>query len=216
MTIKIPENNLKGVQKWKNAEWENSGTTPNLLIDSSKEYSDYVTWFAAKNRIPGPYKFHEIRVVKQKPQLVFTPTRSWWDDPMFMDRIFWAFMKPVYEMIDGLPYSYYALEPKECVRVIKLGWSKFGIQPVSDLQAAFIIPVECCELAMNERAAGVSEHLHTHLIPIKVETQEEVDKRAQRDAEVARLSELITDISSDPNFEHGSNLLQERLRGGKS
>lgn len=209
--IRVSEHSEKQF-KWKNAEWESSGYTPNEAYNTFAEYKTYVDYFAAVNKLKTPYKFVQLRITKQKPSIVWTRTKNWWDAPQFMDHIFWAFFKPVSDVLDGQAFTYYALEPKECIRVAKRLRQMGGL--VSDSMAAFLIPCECAEYAWNERSNGISDHLHWR--PEKVKTQAEIDREAKRDADAKRILEDARPISDERWGEFGKQIRRELDRVAKA
>lgn len=187
MLIKINNTSLTGVQKDKSEFWETSGYTPNEAYKQIPVYTDVVDQFARYNNIAGR-KFFEVRVLREKPSTLFSATKTWWSHKGIMDRVFWVFQKPVYERVDGHIYTYYALEPNECLRIYDILGKPDGL----DLSHAFIIPVECVDLVWNETANGVSEHIHYR--PEVTKTQEQVDKEAWLDAEANKLLADIRDV----------------------
>lgn len=209
--IRVPEHSNKAF-KWKSLAWEASGYTPNEAYDTFAEYKTYVNYFGAINRIPTPYKFVQVRITKQKPSVLFTRTKNWWDDPGFMDHVFWVFSKPVSDRLDNDFFSYYALEPKECVRVMRRLKQLGG--HFDSRMAAFLVPCECATLAWEETTNGVSDHLHWR--PEKIKTQQQIDKEEKLDADAKRILSNARPISDARWGEFGDQLRKELDKIGKS
>ena len=180
--VRVSENSLKGVSKWKNEEWERTKTTPNEAYRFNADYKKYVDGFANINRVSGPHKFFEIRIVN-RASLLHLParfqSRNWFENPNFMDRCFWVFHKPVEERVDGKPFLVYVLEPKECIRVHRISNERLGIPfpKGAEQMRAFVVPVDSCIQAWTETANGVSEHIHYR--PEAIKTQQEIDREAE-------------------------------------
>lgn len=200
MKIRTTENNLTGVAKWKNADWETCGKTPNEAYFEDRDYQRYVDGFALHNGfgLGKSHKFFEVRIISDKPSVIYSVTKSdmWYTAPFIMDRVFWMFQKPIEGRIDNRPYTYYVLEPKECIRVIRL-FKQYTGQNLADGLNAFVVPTECCQLAWTETSAGVSDHLHWR--PEVVKTQEQIDKEEQLNAETKKILDTAFDIDPTNN-----------------
>lgn len=189
--IKIIDSKLSGIHKDRSEWWEFSGYTPNEAYQSVELYRRVANDFGKYNKVPGPYKFFEIRVTRDKTSVLYTATDRWWEHKNVMDRIYWVYQKPVYEVLDGQRYQYYVLEPNECIRV----WEALGRPKGYDLSAAFIIPTECTDLTWEDTVAGVNPLIHWR--PEVVKSQEQVDKEAALNAEASKL--LADGWNVDPN-----------------
>lgn len=203
----IPEHSSKE-HRWKNLLWERSGYTPNEAYDLVSEYRQHVDKFAKTFGVPTPVKFVQVRITTQKPSIIYTRTKQWWDHPGLMDHIFWVFAKPVNDRLDNDFYTYYALEPKECARVIHILQKTGGL--VGNKNGAFLVPCECVTLAWNERTNGVSDHLHWR--PEAVKTQKQIDKEAAQDAETDRILANAYDIIDDERWAGATNYLRKELK----
>jgi hypothetical protein len=196
--IRKSENNLSGVSRWKNETWELSGRTPNEAYLEDVNYQKYVDGFASHNGLGASriHKFFEVRIVSDTPSIIFSVTKSqmWYRAPFIMDRVFWMFQKPIEGRIDNAPYTYYVLEPLECVRVTQL-FHQYTGQNLADGLNAFVVPTECCQIAWTETSAGVSDHLHWR--PEIVKTQEQIDKEEHLNAETQKILDTAFDVDPD-------------------
>lgn len=164
MLVKVPQTQkfTDTVRKWKNEYWEERGITPNEALELDPNYRQLVRSFAIHNEVLPPYKFWEVRIIKQDPSVLVGIHDHWWNDSMFMDHVFWMFQKPRMTRVDGRPYPCWLLEPFECWRVWNLGCLKFGIPAPGKelLKKGFFVPTECCQLAWTETSNGESDHIH--------------------------------------------------------
>jgi hypothetical protein len=204
--IKVP------TEKDKNPYWEKRGITPNEAYELDGGYQRLVTQFKLYNGIQSPCRFLEIRIIKRQTLVDATGQIRWWDDTLFMDKVFWAFQSPAVDYVDDKPYSFYVLEPYECQRVLNLGWAKYGRPPVNDLKAAFFVPVECCQHAWNETSAGYSDHLRPR--PKRTPSQKDIDRRATQEREGRKLLDRAIDAADDPRFEKMYTVLERAVRNG--
>lgn len=193
MLIKTPEHNLTGVAKDKNQYWETLGLTPNEARDSDPRYQRALQAFTRHNNLTGPHRFFEVRIVRNRP-LIDALTQNWWEHPRFMDRCYWMFQRPmIIYLEDYSPYQLYVLEPMECLRVWNTFRRELGSNPLGDPRTAFVVPVDCCELAWTETKGGYSEHIHYR--PKIAPTQEQVDQAEQKQQQVEKILGQAVDIS---------------------
>lgn len=171
--------------------WRRSPLTPNELIERNKEYRDYVRGFALWNEYKKPYKFMQVRIVKQKPSVVYGPTTNWWDDPDFMDHIYWVFLKPISDRIDNAFFSYYALEPVESAQIYAELESRGG--KLGKRMNGFVVPCECCVQCYDETKGGIGEHIHYR--PERVVSQQAIDARKELDTAALKILNESWDIS---------------------
>lgn len=159
--------------------------TPNEHYVRNKTYRDYVDRFVQINDVGCTVNFMEVRIVRSKISL--GPSTNWWDDSLFMEKVFWVFHKPLTIYPEGkAPWQAYFLEPMECVRVADIALEKFK-RPVFDPTNAVMIPCECTHMAWDETSGGYSDHLR-HREEV-VPTQEEIDLQEQRTKEIRRMQE---------------------------
>lgn len=182
------------IRKWKNEFWESRQQTPNEAYDTDADYRRMIHQFAKWNGISGPFKFKEVRIVSKETSVIYSGGKKWWDHRRFMDHCFWMFHSPIVETIDGVPYSYYALEPFECQRVWRILIADLG-QSIPDKQvfrSGLAVPCECAIHAWTETANGYSEHIHHR--PDAVITQEQIDRDARIKAGVDTILERAMDL----------------------
>lgn len=193
MLIQIPEHGLPGVARDKNQYWETLGLTPNEAKDLDPRYQRALEAFTQHNKLTGPHRFFEVRIVRNRP-LIDALTQNWWEHPRFMERIYWMFQRPmVIYLSDLTQYPLYVLEPMECLRVWNTFRRELRANPAGDPRTAFVVPVDCCELAWTETKGGVSEHIHYR--PKQAPTQEQLDAEGRKKAEIDRLLEEAIDLS---------------------
>lgn len=193
---------------WKRLKWDDCPYTPNQAYSQIQEYRDYVTGFALHNEYPKPHKFFQIRIVNQTPLVTSTTSMNWWDSPQFMDKIFWAFQKPVSDRIDNDFYTYYALEPVECARVY-LKLMETG-KPLKSSMNGFVVPCDCCVLAWTETSAGISDHLHPD--PEKVVTQEELDAKRKLDEDALKILDESWSVGADDESFRVTEKVRDNIR----
>lgn len=205
--IKIAQNNLEGVAKWKNEYWETRGITPNEALELDPDYARLVKTFGRHNHLLGPYKFFEVRIIKQRATIGLSGQRNWWDHPLFMDHVFWMFQKPYLDQEDGEFVSCYALEPFECIRV----WKAIEQQPNEErLAGAWIVPVECCQIAWHETKEGYSEHIHHR--PEIVPTQADLDRQGELERASKELLDQAQDINTSPEWRAAIAKVEDKIR----
>jgi hypothetical protein len=178
----------------KNPYWQH--LTPNEAFEKDRQYETIATAFAKKGEVVGPYKFFEVRIIGGSSMLSLEASSRWWDDPMFMERIFWVYQKPVYFYPSGQQHwGAYALEFYEAQRVVQAATKKFGYNPF-DEHPNLLVPIDCVQLAWNETSNGISDHCRYRA---KVEpTQAEIDREGRIQEEVKKITENLEDISDRP------------------
>lgn len=198
MLIKINDSVGTGVQKYKNPFWVESPLTPNEAVKPGgwDYYSKFNASYTRYNKIPKKgafHKFFEVRILKTETSVLSHISQRWWSHPNVMEKVIWVYQQPITEYADGQPYQYYAVEFQECQWINKLIGS-----PNHDMSACYIIPVECVDMAWNERVDGISEHLHYR--PEVIKTQEEIDQEAELDSKASALLNDIIDIHTDARW----------------
>lgn len=165
------------VRKWKNPYWERKMQTPNEAFQTDSRYRELVRLFKSQHNIESPNRFYEVRIIKQKPSIIFSGGKDyWWDTSGLMDHVFWVFQQPLYDKSETKPYGFYVLEPYECKRISRFLSEKHHINE-PEYPGCYVIPTENCVKAWTETVNGYSEHIH-HREEV-VPTQEQVDKEAQ-------------------------------------
>lgn len=182
--------NRTGVKKWKSEFWEKQSFTPNEAVQCDREYRRMIRDFAGWNGIQAPYRFFEARIVSSVTSALYRQNTKWWEHREFMDHVFWVFQKPIVEDVDGVPYTYWCLEPFECQRVWRTMIDRLNQQvpPGQVFRAGLAVPCECMDLAWKETVNGRSEHIHERA-PYE-RTQEQVDAEAIR-------GQIVEDILSE-------------------
>lgn len=192
--IRINDTGLKGISRDKNRWIEESGQTPNELFNTDTKYRLRAQKYYKVYKSIGlkkPFRWVEIRLI-DRPKLVITSRRDWYEDPIFRDKCFWVWQAPVVQEIDGVPYSYHLLEPLECLRVSDERFRKHGIVPKG--HPLYIVPVECCHMAWTETSAGYSDHIHHR--PEVRKSQKQIEKEAKRAEDSKKLIKLADDFTS--------------------
>lgn len=213
MLINVRRNALTGVSRDKNEYWEKRNITPNEAYQTDSAYQNLIRNFASYHKIKGPFRFFEVRIIAARPSLICTGTIDWWDDPEFMDKCFWMFQTPMYEYPEGKePYGYYYLEPFECRRVLNVGIRKHQIvNPTRNtMRQAFVVPIECCQLAWTETSGGYSDHLHHR--PEILKTQEQLDREKLLDLEADKLLESAEDIVESPKWKESLKKIDDGMK----
>lgn len=194
MLIRVGDNSYTGVNRYKNKYWVESPHTPNEAYQANPRYKRIVDLFKREHKITGPTKFFEVRIIHQMTSIAMSS--RWWDQPAFMDRVFWVFMQPEYTYGTGEPYGWYSLEPMECMRVVSAYEMATGNKLTDEekRKCAYVVPVECVQIAWTETANGTSEHLH-HREEIP-KPQQQVDKEAKRAEDAVKIIEMAEDFST--------------------
>jgi hypothetical protein len=179
----------------KNPKWAGN-ITPNTEYDSSPQYRTIADNFGKKAEAKGPYKFKEVRPVSLRSVLTLDESARWWNDPEWMDKVFWVYNKPISFLENGRWYQTYLLEFFESQRVLEGAFRKFGKNIFDDPFPCLLIPCDVVQVCMWEFAAGVSEHKRESIAPVP--TQQEIEKEAQIQEHVKELEKNIVDISETP------------------
>lgn len=199
MLVQVAKNGLRGLAKYKNEYWEQRGITPNEANELEPRYRALSRNYARQNGVPGPYKFFEVRIVNANCIFGLRARTNWWNDPEWMDRVFWMYQKPVMFFIDEERVPFYTLEPFEGWRVWNVGAHRHGMTiSENHLKQAWHVPVDCCQVAWEETSAGISDHLHHR--PDFVPTQEDIDRRALIEHESAEIMKEAEDINTAKAF----------------
>lgn len=198
----------------KNSKWVDR--TPNEEFRDNPAYAIMVEQWAKKNKIPSWRILFEVRIIYTKSILDIHQSNRWWDDPLFMDHIFWVYQKPItFKNISGnKPYQVYALEYYECLRVVDIAKNKFGYNPFPSEAPSLCIPVDCVELCWDETQAGYSKHIRQReekKLSNKVLDKEEADKE-----EVNKLLTEIVDVSNDARWQKNDRVYQGNINGKPS
>lgn len=164
----------------KNRHWQIQ--TPNEKYFYSDSYQAQVSKYAVKNGVPVEGKFVEVRVVKQASKLDLEGSTRWWDHPVWMDKVFWVFRRPLNFYPDGKNYQCYLLEPLESRRVVTKAIELLGHNPFQEIEPGIVIPVDVCQqVLLAETSGGISDHIRYRETPLggnPVELDpEEVDKQ---------------------------------------
>ena len=177
----------------RNPAWTVS--TPNELYKTSPEYQDVVASFRRAFDIKT-INFLEVRITQRTSSKLSLANR-WWDDPYFMEKIFWVFDKPyLVQNPQGFFQAYY-LEPLEYERVQQAGFERFGNRPFAD-DDAIMVPCDCCNITWDETSAGISDHIRYR--PEEKPTQEEQDFKEIRKEEIREIQKDIVEISTREEF----------------
>jgi hypothetical protein len=211
MLIKVSDNNREGVSRFKNPIWEQRGITPNEAYAQDPEYRALAHNHKRHNGFKSPMRWVEARVVDEKiSPLVLNRYDQWYQDPVWMEQVFWVYAEPLTHFTDGEPYQYYCLEAFECYRVYTTNAIKYNGKPNRDPRTGFIVPVECCHLAWTETSAGISDHIHHR--PDAVKSQEQIDFESNRDRIAGEIMKEATAVSSSGDLE---NLMSQAAEQGK-
>lgn len=149
-------------------EWEDY--TPNEAMEIYPPYRRALKKWALESDIPWTDRLVEVRVTKQESRFKMNRSSRWWDDPLWMDKLFWIFHKPIQLFPYGNePMSCYALEFFECQRILRSAVDKFGYNPFtrineqgeleSDWQPSLFIPCECVEIAWTDTQGGYATNI---------------------------------------------------------
>ena len=104
--------------------------TPNEAYRNNVAYHDLVEEWSRRNQIPGPFAFQQVRIVSRHSSLSLHKSACWWDQALFMDKVFWVYRQPETFYPDGRePYQVYFLEYYECMRVADAATNELGQNP---------------------------------------------------------------------------------------
>lgn len=186
----IPE-----VRATSNPLWANR--TPNEAFETDPGYAEVAMAFTKKVSASSN-RWVRVRIVKASPILDLSVRAKWWDDPLWMDKIFWVYNKPIAAVIDGQYYQTYALEFLEAQRVLEDTFRKYNANRFEDPFPALYVPCDCCHLAWSETTNGYSDHLLER--PEKALTQQEIDKESAIQEVVKQLEKELVDISDQESW----------------
>lgn len=183
----------------KNHRWSGN-FTPNVALRKNQEYIDATKQWARKWGVRDTKNLFEVRVVKATSRVGFSQRQRWWDDPMWMDKIFWVYQAPISLPKNryGEHVQFYALEMFENKRVVKATVEQFGYNPFPSWLPALLIPVECVELCWDDTEAGYSRHCREPIDPPK--TQEQIEKEQQVEEVVREIQKDFYEVSNDPKW----------------
>lgn len=192
--------------------WED--LTPNELYAQNSVYRDLVANWGKANDLPSGHKWNEMRLVKQQSVLEIKRSSAWWDDPMWMERLFWCYSRPIlHRPAKGQFIQFYALEYYECQRVLSAAIQKFGYNPfskrdengnlVADTAPSLIIPAECIELAWDDTRGGYATNIRQGAIEraSRPVSQQELDREAAIQEQVKKKMTELVDISHDRRWD---------------
>lgn len=182
----------------KNPRW--AVQTPNEAYRDDAKYRFVIDSFMRKHRVPGQPAWHEVRVVKQASRLAISS--HWWDDPVFMEKVFWVYRSPItYRRANGEPAQASILEPYEAKRVADALFEMTGHPSFHPFEDCLVLPVDVWSMAWDETSAGYSDHIRWR--PESVKTQEEIDRERKDEEVVKQIEERMFDIAEDKRFGSG-------------
>lgn len=176
----------------KNPMWSNY--TPNEEWRDNMQYRKFVERWRKLNAIPGHTKFLEKRIIKTKGDIEIPGANRWWEDSLFMEKIFWVFHKPIYATVDGQMVSFHALEPYECFRVVAAGEMKYGKNMFGTEHPPLILPTELLGSCFDEFAGGKNEHIRER--PVEEKSQKRIDFESKRSEDAKKIMEKSKDIEA--------------------
>lgn len=185
----------------KNPRW--STITPNQLFKSDLTYATKMLQWTTANNLPPPKNFFEVRIVKQQSILDLHQSNRWWDDPLFMDKVFWVIQKPLSFKMGFATFQAYALEYFECLRIVDIAKAKFGKNPFGHPEPSLCIPCDVVELAWDETTNGYSDHLRP--VAENIKSQQRVDKDSTEREEIDKILATIEDVSNDVAWQGNRN-----------
>lgn len=164
----------------RNKVWEHY--TPNEVynnLDLSRsylgyDYSDNEALYALKNKFGGQKVWREFRIIQATTGLDVADKHRWWNDPLFMDKVFWVYMKPVKANVDNQTVDFYALEMFESHRVYEATLEKYKRPMFSSEFPGLLIPKECVANCWDETTNGFADNIRER--PDEVITQQQVER----------------------------------------
>lgn len=184
----------------KNPTWEHR--TPNEAYQQDAQYQEMVDFFVQNGKVSNKPSFFEVRVLAKNSLLALNSDERWWNEPMFMEKIFWVFQQPVTFYPEGLQaWQAWVLEPLEHVRVFNAMKEKIGYNPYPT-GTVLLLPCDCGEPAWNETSGGYSDHIHhrLHVPPTQEQVDAEAELRVETDRLMEQITEITTDIPDDPRY----------------
>lgn len=180
------------MQPEKNPAWTH--ITPNERYQFDEQYQALVDMFAAKYRV-SKGNFFEVRV---HSRAVVGNDEWWFEDALWMDKVFWVFQKPLRFFPPGEePWQAWALEPLEHVRVHETMMQVEGRDPYANDQL-FLLPCHAGSIAWEETSGGFADNIRYR--PEYVPTQQEIDKEQAIEEVKNDLLTQISDVSNDTRF----------------
>ena len=192
-------------------QWEDY--TPNEYYSQNSGYRQLVRGWEKQSSLPHGKIWREVRVTHQHSELELKKSSKWWDDPMWMDKYFWVYHKPlIYRVDEHHSYRFYALEYYECQRIKDAAVAKFGYNPFTfqdvdgslyvDHEPSLLIPVECVEVAWEDTQAGYATNIRQQAIErSKAPVPNFVKEREQAIQEaVEQKKKELYDVSNDPKW----------------
>lgn len=188
----------------KNPLYDGQEPTPNeLWLKKGSEgrihRSHIKAWYRRSNLPHPPKRWFEVRITKTSSNDLMRKG-MWWQDSLWMDKVFWVDQKPYSEIVDGQLIQFYVLDFWECQRVRAVLLHEKHQEPFATQEPSLLVPCECCTLCWDETTQGYSDHIRdrgyrepTFLEKIASEREEEAIHEASK-----RIIELDPD---DPRFQ---------------
>jgi len=181
----------------KHPKWSGN-YTPNVAYQKDRTYRETVDTWCASKRIGGPGKTFEVRIVKSSSKLDVPHTANWWNNPLFMEKIFWVYQKPLSVKHKNDYVQLYCLEFFENIRVRVMAERELGYNPWEEEVPSLCVPSECVELCWEDTVGGQSAHCRDKFDPDP--TQEEIEKEDQL-MEIAKgIQKNLVDVSNDDSW----------------
>lgn len=179
----------------KHPKWAGN-ITPNTEFEKNPHYQRVAVQFAQKAEAKGPYKFKEVRPIKLRSVLTLEESQRWWNDPQWMDKVFWVYNRPISFFDNGKWFQTYLLEFYESQRILEGSLRKFGKNIFGDPFPCLLIPCDVVQVCLWEFAAGVSEHRRESIEPVP--TQEQIEKEQRIEERAKEIAKTLHDISDSP------------------
>lgn len=170
--------------------------TPNTKLERDSKYRTFCKDWKKRFRVSGTLKFAEMRIVKTKSSNIEWE-QGWWEDSMFMDKLFWVYLKPTPVLVGDIPARVFYLEPYECMRVVANYITRDGYNKLESYSPALVLPEDVVSQAWNETSNGISDHIREHTIePL---TQEDQDRDGEFQEFKERVLSTARAVSEDWN-----------------
>lgn len=178
--------------------------TPNELYFQNEDYRTLLAEWAGINDIPKHDKMFEVRIVNQRSALEIHRSHAWWDQPEFMDQVFWVFVKPIQCFPDGPegePLPCYPLEFYECLRVMEVAMQKLGYNPFPEPHPpSLLVPVECVQIEWEETTGGYADNIREQCIARANAPKSNAEKEAEHQLQEI-VKEKTKELQSIPGWE---------------